>query len=128
MGRTIVDDAAVVNCANTIGRALKPLKKEGINSLISVATAQSIEKIVNFAHCPKSAADPAGAASAALSRDAVLSHRPSGLCPDGLALSEGRAGVTAMGRPLGDGGTFAAFGGGVRRREILYSSRRRLGR
>ena len=57
-------------------------------------------------------ADPAGGAAAALSADAVLPHRPSGLDADGLALAHGRADVAAMDRFQRDVALSAALGGG----------------
>src|SRR5262245_55150067 len=81
-----------------------------------------------IAHCPLSAPDPAGAVAAALSGGAVLSRRPSGLDPDGLALAEGCAGVAAMGRSQRHVALTAAHGGGLGGREVLQPSRRRLGR
>ncbi len=81
----------------------------------------------NFAHCPNFIADFAGGAFAAVSGDAVLSHRPSGLGADGLALAQGRAGQPTMDRFQGDFAVAAALGGGRRRRQILQPSRRRLG-
>ena len=81
-----------------------------------------------FAHCPNFAADFAGGAAVAVSGDAVLSRRPSGLDADGLALAQGRAGVAAMDRFQGDFAGAAALGGGLRGRQILQPSRRRLGR
>src|SRR3984957_16854699 len=82
----------------------------------------------DFAHCPKSVADRAGLAAVALSGGAVLSRRPSGLDPDGLALFDRRAGVAAMGRSRRGLALFAALGGGRGGCEFLPSSRHRLRR
>src|SRR5882724_12624593 len=82
----------------------------------------------DFAHCPNFIADFAGGAAVAVSGDAVLSHRPSGLGADGLALAEGRAGQPAMDRFQGDFAGAAAFGGRLRGCQILQPSRGRLGR
>ena len=67
-------------------------------------------------------------AAAALSGGAALSHRPSGLDADGLALADGRAGVAAMDRFQRDVALAAALGGGLRGCQILQPSRHRLGR
>ena len=52
---------------------------------------------IRFARCPKFTAGFAGRAVAALSADAAVSRRPSGLDLDGLALAFRRAGVAAIG-------------------------------
>ena len=51
---------------------------------------------IQFAHCPKSGADSARGAVAALPADAAVPDRPSGVGADGLALADGRAGDAAM--------------------------------
>src|SRR5437764_939789 len=73
----------------------------------------------DFAHCPNCDADFAGGAVAALSGDAALPYRPSGLDLDGLALADGRARVAAMDRFQRDFALAAAFRRGLRGCQIL---------
>src|SRR3954468_11415300 len=100
----------------------------GWGQFIGLGPAWAEPEASNFAHCPNFAADPARGAVAALSGDAVLPDRPSGIGADGLALAQGCAGVPAMGRFQRDFDLPAALGGGLRRRQILQPSRGRLGR
>ncbi len=55
----------------------------------SSARLPPLTRNAEFARCPKFVADRAGRAAAAISADAALSRRPSGLDADGLALAAG---------------------------------------
>ena len=134
-GQSFMAAASSIPAGMGLGRRLKRAGKTGTDPARYASDrplrrlAPRLEpEIVRFAHCPKSAADRAGGAVAAVSAGAVLSRRPSGLDADGLALADRRAGVAAMDRFRRDFAGAAALGGGLRGRQILQPPRHRLGR
>src|SRR5438270_5236877 len=131
-GRTILYGTGFVNRAWKIAGALKLLEKVRKNhgDVTSIPVHYEAAALgfrtrnIEFAPCPKFAADFAGCGVAALSCDAPLSYRPSGLDAYVVALDDAQAGRAAMDRFQCDFAPAAKFGGWGGRCSFLQASRR----